>query len=173
MRLAFIGWKGVLFVRRKNHFHHGNQWQVTGRCTWQIHQLSFFFHFSSGFIDTSATVAFRNYLPIRIYSRIYGSIFHLAWDGDSLRVGRSGDRFPVGARFFAPFQTGPEAYPASCTMGTGSFPGVKRQGRGADHPPPSKRRGHERVGLYLYSPFGSSWPVIGRTFFNFIFHVAE
>jgi hypothetical protein len=26
---------------------------------------------------------------------------------------------------------------ASCTMGTGSFPGVKRPGRGADHPPPS------------------------------------
>jgi hypothetical protein len=26
---------------------------------------------------------------------------------------------------------------ASCTMGTRSFPGVKRPGRGADHPPPS------------------------------------
>jgi hypothetical protein len=40
-----------------------------------------------------------------------------------------------GARFFAHVQTGPEAHPASCTMGTGSFPGVKRPGRGADHPP--------------------------------------
>jgi hypothetical protein len=39
-----------------------------------------------------------------------------------------------GARFFAHVQTGPEAHPASCTMGTGSFPGVKRPGRGADHP---------------------------------------
>ena len=29
-----------------------------------------------------------------------------------------------GARFSAPVQTGPEADPASCTMGTGSFPGV-------------------------------------------------
>jgi hypothetical protein len=27
--------------------------------------------------------------------------------------------------------------PASCTMGTGSFPEVKRPGRGADHPPRS------------------------------------
>jgi hypothetical protein len=27
--------------------------------------------------------------------------------------------------------------PPFCTMGTGSFPGVKRLGRGADHPPPS------------------------------------
>jgi hypothetical protein len=42
---------------------------------------------------------------------------------------------PVGARFFAYVQTGPGAHPASCTMGTGSFPGVKRPGRGADHPP--------------------------------------
>ena len=30
-----------------------------------------------------------------------------------------------GARFFAPVQTGPGAHPASYTMGTGSFPGVK------------------------------------------------
>ena len=42
-----------------------------------------------------------------------------------------------GARFSAPVQTDPGAYPASCTMGTGSFPGVKRLGRGADYPPPS------------------------------------
>ena len=48
-------------------------------------------------------------------------------------------------------------------MGTGSFSGVKRPGRGADHPPPSKRRSYERVGLYLYSPSGPSWSVIGRT----------
>jgi len=33
------------------------------------------------------------------------------------------------ARFSAPVQTGPEAHPASCTMGTGSFLGV-RCGRG-------------------------------------------
>ena len=46
-----------------------------------------------------------------------------------LRVGRSGDRIPVGARFSTPVQTGPGAHPASCRMGTGSFPGVK-SGRG-------------------------------------------
>jgi hypothetical protein len=34
-----------------------------------------------------------------------------------------------GARFFAPVQTGLEAHPASCTLGTGSFLGVRR-GRG-------------------------------------------
>jgi hypothetical protein len=41
-----------------------------------------------------------------------------------------------GREFFAHVQTGPGAHPASCTMGTGSFPGVKQPGRGADHPPP-------------------------------------
>ena len=40
-----------------------------------------------------------------------------------------------GARFSAPVQTGPGAHPASCTIGTGSFPGVKRLERGVDHPP--------------------------------------
>jgi hypothetical protein len=39
-----------------------------------------------------------------------------------------------GARFSAPVQTGPRAHPASYTMGTESFPGVKRKGRGVDHP---------------------------------------
>ena len=35
----------------------------------------------------------------------------------------------MGARFSAPVHTGPGAHPASCTMGTGSFPGAK-SGRG-------------------------------------------
>ena len=42
-----------------------------------------------------------------------------------LRAGRSGDRIPVGAIFSALVLAGPGAYPASCTMGTGSSPGVK------------------------------------------------
>jgi hypothetical protein len=48
---------------------------------------------------------------------------------DWLRAGRSGDRIPVGARFSPPVQTGPGTHPVSCTMGTGSFPGVE-SGRG-------------------------------------------
>ena len=49
-------------------------------------------------------------------------------------------------------------------MGTGSFPGVKRPGRGADHQPPFSAEVKQRVELYIYSPSGPSWPVIGCTF---------
>jgi hypothetical protein len=41
-----------------------------------------------------------------------------------------------GARFSAPVQTGPGARPASCTMGTRSFPEVMWPSRGASHPTP-------------------------------------
>jgi hypothetical protein len=58
---------------------------------------------------------------------------YLSRYSDWLRAGRSGDRIPVGARFFVHVQTGPEAHPAFCTMGIR----VNRPGRGADHPPPS------------------------------------
>ena len=92
---------------------------------------------------------------------------------DLLRAGRSGDRIPVEARFSATVQTGPGAHPASCTMGTGSFPGVNRPGRRADHPPPPTRRGHERVELYLYSPSGPQWPVIGRTLLHFTLYICS
>jgi hypothetical protein len=42
-------------------------------------------------------------------------------------------------------------------------PGVKRPGRGIDHPPPSSAEVKERVELYLYSPSGPSWPVLRRS----------
>jgi len=58
---------------------------------------------------------------------------------------------------------------ASYTLGTGSFPGVKRPGRGVYHPPPSSAVVKERVELYLYSPSGPSWPVLVFTFtFTFL-----
>jgi hypothetical protein len=47
------------------------------------------------------------------------------------------------------------------TKGTGSFPGIKRPGRGVDHPTHLSAEVKERVELHLYSPFGPSWPVIG------------
>jgi hypothetical protein len=79
-------------------------------------------------------------------------------------AGRSGERMLVGKKFFAPFQAGPGAHLSSCTMGTGSFAGVKRPGRGVEHPPPSSAEVKERVELYLYSPSGPSWSFLGQNF---------
>jgi hypothetical protein len=55
---------------------------------------------------------------------------HYGRYSDSLRAGRFGDQIPVGERFSAPVQTSPWTHPASYTMGAGSFPEVKRLGRG-------------------------------------------
>jgi hypothetical protein len=70
-------------------------------------------------------------------------------------------KIPVGVRFFAHVQTGPGAHPASCTMGTGSFPGVKRPGRGAgrgaDHPTPSSaevKKGKSYTSIYPLGQLG-------------------
>ena len=70
--------------------------------------------------------------------------FALSWECGKRR-GRDryiklGDRIPVEARYSAPVQTGRWAHPASYTVVTGSFPGVKRPGHGVDHPPHSTPR---------------------------------
>jgi hypothetical protein len=72
-----------------------------------------------------------------------------------------------GASYSARVETGPGGCPASCTRGTGSFRGgVKRPGRGVDHPPLSIAEVKEKVELYLYSSSGPSWPDQGE--FTFI-----
>jgi hypothetical protein len=58
--------------------------------------------------------------------------------GYGLDDGGIGFRVPVGSRTFLlhVVHTGSGAHPASYPMGTGSsFPGLKRQGREADHSP--------------------------------------
>jgi hypothetical protein len=72
--------------------------------------------------STQYTDTFVNYNLVDV-GRVAQSV------SDWLRAGRSGDRNQVGARYSAPVQTGPWAHPASCTMVTGSFPGVE-SGRG-------------------------------------------
>jgi len=58
------------------------------------------------------------------------------------------------ARFFAPVQTGPGAHPASCTMGTGSFQGVK-SGRGVSlTPQPLLVQWLRKSRAIPYSPYG-------------------
>jgi len=47
------------------------------------------------------------------------------------------------------FCTSPGHHPASSTVYTRSFPGVKQPGHGVDHPPPSSIEVKERIGLYI------------------------
>jgi len=62
-----------------------------------------------------------------------------------------------GGKFF---RTCPD--PTSYTMNTGSFLEVRRPESGLDDPPTSSAAIKERVELYLYSPTGPSWTLLGR-----------
>jgi len=66
-----------------------------------------------------------------------------------------------GVRLSAPVQNGSGAHPAYYTIGTRSFLCVKQLEHGTDHPPPSSTEVKKRVELYLYSPSGPSWPILG------------
>ena len=81
-----------------------------------------------------------------------------------LRAGRSWIESRWG-RDFPPVQTGPEAHPASCKMGTGSFPGVKYgRGRAADHSPPSSAAVMEEYSYTSSHPLGHTGPVTGSLY---------
>ena len=68
------------------------------------------------------------------------------------------------ARSSVPVQTGPGAHRVSCTLGAGFlFRGEKLPGCGVNHPLPSSSEVKEKVVLYLCSPSGPSWPVLGPT----------
>ena len=111
---------------------------------------------------------------LRVYSKYNGSQY-----GDWVRAERSGDRIPMGARFSAPVQTDPGAHPASCTMGTGSFPGVK-SGRSVmltPHPVLVPWSWKDRaIPLLPYGPYGlyrasvpvQGWPLPLPLFFFYL-----
>jgi len=94
------------------------RWQKYGKrnrdlygCQFYAVPPTFFFQTHWQYAETNLQLAKTN-LELRLYS------------------------IPVGARFFAPVQTGRGAHSASCTMGTGSFTGGKeRQGLDADPSP--------------------------------------
>ena len=65
------------------------------------------------------------------------------------------------ARFSAPVHNGPGVHPTSFTLDTGSLPGIKRPGRGVEHPTPSSAEVEERIELYIYSRSEPSWPFLG------------
>ena len=54
---------------------------------------------------------------------------------------------------------GPTQPPIQWVLGL--YRGVKRPGRGVDNPPPSSAKVEGRVELYICSPSGPTWSVIG------------
>ena len=60
---------------------------------------------------------------------------------------------PCWRHFSCRFIPAPEAYPASCTMDTGSVPGVKRLECGANHPPSPSPKLMNRLELHRRHPF--------------------
>ena len=73
-------------------------------------------HFTRNFTEKHQIL--RHLWPPREPSSVVGIATGYGLDGPGIE-----SRW--GARFSAPVQTGYGAHPASCTMGTGSFPGVK------------------------------------------------
>jgi hypothetical protein len=82
-----------------------------------------------------------------IYSSV-GIATGYGLDGPGIEA-RWGRDFPYPSRV----ALGPTQPP----MGTGSFPGVKRPGRGVDHPHPFSAKVKERVKQYLSSPLPLSF----------------
>jgi hypothetical protein len=70
----------------------------------------------------------------------------------------------VAGEIFRTRQDRPWGPPSLLYNGYRVIPGGKTAGawRGADHPPSSSAEVKERVELYLYSPSGPSWPVLGK-----------
>ena len=112
----------------------------------------------------------RSYAPqlaLHTFVTLQGQLW--GWDSSvtATRYGLDGPGIESrwGARFAALVQTGPGDHPASYTIGTGSFPGVEQPGRGVYHPPSSSAEIEGRVELYICSPSGASWIVLGSAYY--------
>jgi hypothetical protein len=125
--VILYGWNSTLHARQSS--TQNNKYQVSHRYScfswWWVQSRPK--HVEKRNKHTKKYCA-SSWLYLQDYTVIRGP-GQLSRYSDCLRAGRSGDRIPVGARFTVPVQTGREAHPASCTVGTGSFPGV-RCGRG-------------------------------------------
>jgi len=73
----------------------------------------------------------------------------------------------VGAELSEPGETGRGVHPASCTVGTGPFLGLKLPGCGVDHAPLSNSGVKERVELFLCPPL-PHWGFVTCSRMNFL-----
>ena len=93
-------------------------------------QNTFTFQKTGNFTFTAAkTYRFAYLLVLKEYNHINTGLGSSVGIATGYRLDGPGIESRWEARFSASVQTGPRTQPASCTMGTGSFPGVKR-GRG-------------------------------------------
>lgn len=120
--------------------------QVTSRIFLTLHESMYRWKFAStrgGRLPVVMLCVFRNQFtfPVCTLCVTFNGKFanDVGRDGVGGIASRSGSRFEPhwGTRFFAPFQTGPVAHTASCTMYRVHFPGVQRPERGVDYWPPS------------------------------------
>ena len=73
----------------------------------------------------------QNYVRFHSFGSLWKASYKLCWPGSSVGIATGyglhgpGIESRWGARFSVPVETCPGAHPASCTMGTGSYLGVK------------------------------------------------
>jgi len=116
---------------------------------------------AGGFLISWATVSLQ-----RIYDQFHESnVGRDSSVGIATRYGLGGPWIETlqGARFSAPVQTGPAPPPSLLYIWHRVFPGAKTAGAWRWPPTPSSAEVEGRVQLYLYSPSGPSWPVLGWT----------
>jgi hypothetical protein len=107
-----------------------------------------------------------SHLSYAIWLWIYvTTIFRGSWESTVRAVTcRELDRAnPGGGKIFRVLQSSSEAHPTSCTMSSGSLPGIKRSGHGADHIPPFCAKdvyGYNDVSALPPSHSVPSWHVV-------------
>ena len=120
------------------------------------------------FLDRGTTLPQGELCTVELASYLVVTLLHVGRDnsvGIAIRYWLDGPG--IEARQGDMFRTRPDrpwALPSLLHNGYWvPFGGLKRQGRDIDHPLPSSAEVKERVKLYLYSPSGPSWPVLGWT----------
>jgi len=104
----------------------------------------------------------RKLLSLCVIYSLYGS-GQVSRCSDSIRAWRSGGSKPGGGEIFRTSPDRPCGPLSILYSWYRVFHGSKAAGTWLDRPPPSDAEVKERVELYIHSPCGPSWPVLGWT----------